>query len=188
MPTTPPAIKQLLSCCAISLCLVAALLLAACSPGTGGTGTGPTVSASPTTSTTSYFTGAGAPAAAPSLPAPTCTVACPANPAPQAINLQVQPERIELSTPCATFTYAGTWTLSATGEATVQGVWESTTTVNGQSTRSSQSASLTLVFPSGLEGSTVSVSIKDSTGQLLLGPVTLQRTPSAPVNVSSPGC
>jgi hypothetical protein len=196
-----PKINQLLNRYAISVYTVVVLLLSACGPGTGGTGTGPSVSGSPSTFTSSYFTSGGAgtvsaplpgptsPAATPSVPGITCTAACTGSAANQALSLHVQADRIELSTPCATFTYAGAWSVSATGETTVQGVWESTVVVNGQPSRSSQSASLTLIFPNGPDSSsTVSVSIKDVTGKLLLGPVTLQRATSPPAGASPSGC
>ncbi len=203
-----PTINHLLKRCAISLCLVALMLLSACGPGTGGTGTGPNVASSPVPFTSSYFTspGAGTATAAPlpnptatptasptstaSTPAPTCTTACASGLNAQAISLHLQAESIVLSTPCATFTYAGVWSVSATGETTVQGVLESSTVVNGQASRSSsQNASLTLGFPSGVNSSsTVSVSIKDSAGKLLLGPATLQRAAAAPPSVNASGC
>jgi hypothetical protein len=178
----------------VCLCLLAALLLSACGPGTGGTGTGPSVGASPTGFTSSYFTNGTvgtvtAPVATPSQPGGTCTVACTASLDNQALRLYLQADRIELSTPCATFTFAGPWSLSATGEATVQGVLESTVLVNGQAVRSSQNANLTLIFPNGLESSNaVNLSLKDSTGKLLLAPVNLQRAASAPASVSASGC
>jgi hypothetical protein len=200
-------INHLLKRCAISLCALAVLLLTACGPGTGGTGTGPNAAGSPTTLTSSYFTsgGAGTVTAAPlpnpstvptvsptsttGLPTPTCTSSCASNLDGQAISLHLQADRITLSTPCATFTYAGVWSVSAAGETTVQGVWESSAVVNGQTSRSSQNASLTLGFPNSLDGSsTVTVSIKDSAGRLLLGPATLQRAAAAPASVSSGGC
>jgi hypothetical protein len=196
-----PTINQFLNRCAISLCALAALVLSACGPGTGGTGTGPNASASPTTFTSSYFTSGGAgtvtaplpnptiPAATPSLPGITCTGACPSSLDNQTLRLHLQAERIELSTPCATFTYAAVWSVSAAGETTVQGVLESTVVVNGLPARSSQSASLTLIFLGGLDSSSaVIVSIKDSAGKLLLGPVTLQRAVSAPVGVRAGDC
>ncbi len=208
-----PTINRLLKRCAISLCLVALMVLSACGPGTGGTGTGPSVAASPVTLPSSYFTsgGVGTVTAAPppnpstppstvptttvspttttGLPAPTCTVGCATNLDGQAISLHLQADRIMLSTPCATFTYTGVWSVSATGETTVQGVWESSTVVNGQTSRSSQNASLTLGFPNGVDGSsTVSVIIKDSAGRQLLGPATLQGVANAPPSVGAGGC
>jgi hypothetical protein len=202
-----PTINHLLNRCAICLCLVALLVLSACGPGTGGTGTGPSAGASPIPFAGSYFTsgGVGTVTAAPlpnpsttptvspttttSLPAPTCTTSCANNLDGQAISLHVQADRIVLSTPCATFTYAGVWSVSATGETTVQGVLESSTVANGQASRSSQNASLTLGFPNSVDGSgTVTVSIKDSTGKLLFGPATLQRAATVPASVNAGGC
>jgi hypothetical protein len=178
-----PTINQLLKRCAIILCTLAALVLSGCGPGTGGTGTGPNASASPVTFTSGGVT------ATPSVPGASCTAACPNSLDSQALRLHVQAERIELSTPCATFTYAGVWSVSATGETTVQGVWEISAVVNGQISRNSQNASLTLMFPNGLDGSsTVNVSIKDGAGTPLLGPVTLQRATDAPSSASASGC
>jgi hypothetical protein len=178
-----PTINQLLNRCAISLCALAALVLSACGPGTGGTGTGPTAGTAPVTFTSAAVT------AIPSLPGVSCTAACPSNLDSQAMRLHLQTDRIELTTPCATFTYAGDWSVSATGEVTVPGVWEISEVVNGQIIRSSQIASLTLGFPNGLDSSSaVNVSMQDSTGQLLLGPITLQRAADAQVSVSASGC
>jgi hypothetical protein len=202
-----PTKNHLLNRCALSLCLVAALVLCACGPGTGGTGTGPSVASSPTPFTSSYFTspGAGAvpnaplpdpvtppigaPTATPSLPAFTCTANCANNLDNQALSLHLQADRITLSSPCATFTFAGPWSISATGEATVLGVLESTVTVNGQISRTSQSASLTLSFAGdALSSASVGVRITDSTGRLLLSPVTLLRAAVAPAALGAAGC
>jgi hypothetical protein len=195
-------INHLLKRCAISLCALAVLVLSACGPGTGGTGTGPNVASSPAPFTSSYFTSEGAdtataplpnppttPTTTTSLPGITCTAACTGNLDNQRLSLHLQADRIELTTPCATFTYTGGWTVSANGETTVQGVWKNSAVVSGQTSRSSQNATLTLIFSNGLESSNAaSVSIKDSTGKLLLGPVTLQRAASAPASIGASGC
>jgi hypothetical protein len=186
-----PTINHLLKHCAVGLCLLAALVLSACGPGTGGTGTGPNAVGSPSTFTSSYFTSGDTATASPtpSVPGTTCTAACPSALVNQTSSLHLQAERIELTTPCATFTYAGVWSVSAAGETTVDGVLESSVLVNGQISRSSQNASLTLRFPNGLEGSgAVTLSIQDGTGKLLLGPVTLQRTARVPASVAASGC
>ncbi len=205
MPTTNPLLKR----CAISLCALAMLVLCACSPGTGGTGTGPIAVVSPAPVASSYFTSGGAapvtaaplpptgttptvtppaatPAATPTAPGTPCTAGCISS---QAVSLHLQADRIELSTPCATFTYAGAWSVSAAGDVTVQGVWESNVTVNGQTSRTSQSAILTLNFAVSLESSaSVKVRIQDIAGQPLLGPSTLQRSASPPTAAVAGGC
>lgn len=190
-----PKINHLLHRCALSLCLLAALVLSACGPGTGGTGTGPNANSNPTPVTNSYFAGTGAgtvtvaPLPNPSVPAPVCTVSCASGLDTQALSLHVQADRITLSSLCATFTFTGTWSLSANNEATVQGVLESTTVLNGQTSRTSQSASLTLQFTGDADSSaSVSVNVKDSTGTLLLNPVTLLRAGNAAPGAAATGC
>jgi hypothetical protein len=202
-----PTINQLLNRCAIGLCLVALLVLSACGPGTGGTGTGPSVGSSPTPLTSSYFASpgagavpnaplpnpatppTGAPTATPSQPAFTCTASCASNLDTRALSLHLQADRITLSSPCATFTFAGPWSISATGDTTVVGMLESTVTVNGQTSRASQSASLTLSFAGDAQSSpSVGVRITDSTGRLLLSPVTLLRAADAPAALGAAGC
>jgi hypothetical protein len=180
-----PKINQLLSRFALSLYVVAALVLSACGPGTGGTGTGPNAAGSPSTFTSSYFTITGTGTA---TAAPTCAVACASNLDTQTLSLHLQTDSITLSSPCATFTFAGPWSISASGESTVQGLWESTTLVNGQASRASQSASLTLSFTGSAESSpSVNVRITDSTGRLLLNSVTLLRASNA-TPAAATGC
>ncbi len=167
------------------LCWFAAMLLSACGPGTGGTGTGPNPVSSPSTSTSAYYTSAGTGA----TPAPNCPASCSGTLDSQALSLQLQTERITLSSPCATFTYAGAWSVSATQNTTVQGVLESIAVVNGLPSRTSQSATLTLQFAGSADASpSLVVRIEDSAGRLLLGPVTLQRTATTPAASLAAGC
>jgi hypothetical protein len=164
---------------ALSLCLLTALVLSACGPGTGGTGVGPPIF------TSGFFsnTAAGSVTAA-----PVCSISCASNLNAQALSLKLLADSITLSSPCASFSYAGPWSSSATGEVTVQGVLESTANVNGQSSRTSQSARLTLQFASSPDTSTaVSVSISDSAGVSILRPVTLSRV-SAETPIPTASC
>jgi hypothetical protein len=217
MPTKNPTAEHLLDRCAIGLrallcaglCIFATMMLSACGPGTGGTGTGPSAVGGPTPFTNSYFTSSGAgtvtsaplpnpvtpstPTATPSLPASTCTAGCASNLDTQALSLYLQADSVTLSSPCATFKFAGPWSISASGEATLLGVLESTVTVNGQISRTSQSANLTLSFAGTAQSSaSVSVRITNSAGRVLLNPVTLLPASDAPAALtpvlSAAGC
>jgi hypothetical protein len=191
-------IRHLLERAVFSLCLLAALVLTACGPGTGGTGTGPPVANTPTAFANSVFTSPGTgsstavpapnPSATPTATA-TCAAVCAGSLQSQALSLILQAESIVLSSPCATFTFTGLWGASATGESVVQGTLESTTVVNGQTSRTTQSASLTLQFAGTADSSNiVTLSIRDGAGNLLLPSVTLQRASSAAPASTLAGC
>lgn len=196
MSQTFPLLKRHLG----ALLLACQFLLTACGPGTGGTGTGPhTVSAF----SASYTNGVGAsasvgagsptpagtptasplpnpsPAPAPS-PAP-CTVGCDSNAATRTFSLQLQTDGITLTSPCAGFSYSGSWSVSAAGETSVPGVY---TTSSVQ-----QAAVLTAVFANASADSTsVTVSIRNAAGALLLGPLVLQRGTGSPATPATTGC
>jgi hypothetical protein len=184
------------------------MLLAACSPGTGGTGTGP-VSAQPTAPT-----GTAGPAPVPTTvpngsPPPSLPVSTQFNTATfysnfdpatgsvsqatgVAVNAQLQSQGIVISTACATFTYAGPWTAAADGKITVQGDYTSAATTAGQTagptTPSSQSATATITITS-LGGNDVAwVSVLGNMGVVLISPTLLARSPSAPVLPASNAC
>ena len=196
MPTTPPLPNNRIHtrlgvCLCWCMGVLAALLLNACGPGTGGTGTGPIASASATAAglNGSYFSNAAAsptatPSATPNPPGGNCTVSCAGSLEGQAVRLYLQTDRIELATPCATFIYVGAWGVSAAGNVTVQGVLESPLATNGPS---SQSVSLTVLITDILANA-VSVSLKDGAGKLLLAPVALQRAAGTPSSVTANGC
>lgn len=176
--------------------LLAALCIAACGPGTGGTGTGPGPIDAPTPPVASY-------SAVYALPAPASEPSPGPEPSPKpppgqvnngeppgglcaqpevskaaagdGVTLALQAESIQLTTPCATFTYAGPWSPSDTGQVVVQGNWESPATLGAQP------ATLSLSFgESGLDSATLSFTVTDSAGVVLWGPVTLQRVPPTP--------
>jgi hypothetical protein len=165
---------------ALSLSLLAALVLSACGPGTGGTGVGPP------SFTSGFFSNT---AASPVTAAPVCSINCASNLNTQALNLRLLAESITLRSACASFNYAGPWTSSATGLVIVQGVLESTSVVNGQPSRASQSARLTLHFAEIPDTSaTVSVSIDTTAGVSILSPVTLSRISTQVPIPEASGC
>jgi hypothetical protein len=172
MPTKPLLHKLAQHCLAWLT-----LLLVACGPGTGGTGTGPIAEAP--ISTTAPGTYSGIFTAAPSSQPVTTTVCvngCTSTLAAPAVNLQVQTDSIQVSSPCFTFTYAGLWSQGADGNVTVQGSYTQQSAQSSSGT-TSQPATLTLRFSANSDS--VEISIKDAAGQTLLQPVTLQRvTPS----------
>lgn len=187
------------------------MLLAACSPGTGGTGTGP-ISAQPAPNGTAGPAPVTVPTTVPNVasnPPPnlpvstqfsTATFYSNFDPATGtagqtsgvAVNAQLQSQGIVISTACATFTYAGTWAAAADGKITVQGVYTSAATTAGQTaaqtTPSSQSATATITI-SGLEGNDVAwVSVLGDMGVVLINPTLLARSPTAPVLPASNAC
>jgi hypothetical protein len=170
---THPLLKQALHW----LCLLAALALSACGPGTGGTGTGPqtiapfaasyigTQSAASPAGVATSSTGAGSSTSA-------------------AVSLQLQTTGIVVTSGCADFNYAGTWSVSSTGEISVQGIYSSAG-ATGQTSAAPQTAVLRIAFANATaESAIVTLSIQTPSGTLLLGPVTLQlstlATPAAP--------
>jgi hypothetical protein len=151
------------------LCLLAALTVGACGPGTGGTGTGPQpITAFAASYTSAPSAGTGSSAAMPSTGTGSATSAV--------IRLQLQTTGIVLTSACAGFDYAGSWSVSPLGDISVQGIYASTSSVNSVQ----QAAVLSIAFTqtTGDSGS-LSLRITTPQGTLLLGPLSLQRTDTA---------
>jgi hypothetical protein len=166
----------------LALCSLAwlALLLAACGPGTGGTGTGPEAGAPVAIAAPGVYNGVytANPSSAPATP-----TGCASCTSTQAVNLQVQTDSLQVSSPCFTFTYAGPWSAAADGSVAVQGTYTQLSAKAPTGT-SSQAATLTLRFAAGNDS--VQVTIQDAAGQTLLPPVTLQRV-APPLAAPLPG-
>lgn len=131
-------------------CLLTVLLaLAACGPGSGGTGTGPLASLYSATGQMGTSVGG---------------VASPST----RIDLQLQDKSVELTTDCGRFVFTGDWAVNAGATVVLPGRFESGT--------SSTAASLRLQFSEGVSDSrTVTVTLLDANGAVLLGPVALDR-------------
>jgi hypothetical protein len=158
------------------LCLLAALALSACGPGTGGTGTGPqptaTIAPFAATYTNASSAGSVASTGTPSTGTNSATTA--------AVGLQLQTTGIVLTSACADFNYSGTWSVSATGGISVQGIYTSTT---------QQAAILSIVFTNAnADSASLTLNIQTLSGTLLLGPVILQRSDSVTVAPPKSGC
>jgi hypothetical protein len=190
---TPPYAQAALQLLGWWLCLILFVALAGCGPGTGGTGTGPVASGAGAASTISYGVGPALatlptggtatvvspapgpvlpPGAASPLPAGSATVA--------AITLLIEPERVLLQTRCTSFTSSSSLVLAATSETRVAGTYQTQRSENGLVRVSSIPANLFLLFGNGqADSDTVRLRIEDSAGNLLLGPLSLPRSPAA---------
>ncbi|MBC5768301.1 hypothetical protein [Ramlibacter albus] len=134
--------------------LAVSLVLAACGPGSGGTGTGPI--ATQFFSATSTVTG------------PAGGIVGGAVGASARVDLQLQNTSVELTTDCGRFVFTGEWSANAGSTVVLPGRFERT--------NSSTVASLRLQFSDGLSDSrAVTVTLLDASGNVLLGPVTLNR-------------
>lgn len=148
-----------------SLLLAAAVLLAGCAPGSGGTGTGPTHAFGGTVILATTTAGGGGHDAG----IPPATVTCSTVSVP--VSVQAQEGRITLTTPCASFEYMGEWAANEQGQVQVTGTYETLVPAF------TQEATVRLDFSAGVAGSTeVIVTLIDSVGVPVLGPVVLQRT------------
>ncbi len=185
--STKPLLHKLALCCLAWLVPLTVpllvLLLVACGPGTGGTGTGPVAGApvpagSPTLSSVYNGVYTANPSSAPATP-----TGCASCTSTQAVNLQVQTDSLQVSSPCFTFTYAGPSSAAADGSVAVQGTYTQLSAAAPTGT-SSQAATLTLRFAAGNDS--VQVTIQDAAGQTLLPPVTLQRV-APPLAAPLPG-
>jgi hypothetical protein len=174
--STKPLLHKLAQYCLAWLTLV----LVACGPGTGGTGTGPIDGAPTSTTAPGVYSGVFTVTPSTNTVTPTGCTSCTAT---QAVNLQVQTDSIQVSSPCFTFTYAGLWSTAADGSVTVQGSYTQLSATAPSGTLS-QSATLTLRFGAG--NNSVQLSIQNATGQTLLPPTTLQRV-VPPLVPSVPG-
>lgn len=182
-----PALHAVARHAAHWLGLLVALALCACGPGTGGTGTGPQPTASIAstapfaatyTSTPSAATVPGA--ATPSTGASSATTAT--------VSLQLQTTGIVLTSACAGFNYSGTWSVSASGDITVQGIYTSATS-GGSSNATQQTAILNIAFTNAnVDSDSLTLRIQTPSGSVLLGPVSLQRSSAALGVAQRPGC
>jgi hypothetical protein len=171
-----PKMHHLLKHALYWLCLLAALALNACGPGTGGTGTGPQPIATIAPFAAAYTSAPGAGsvtgAGTQSTGASSATTA--------AVNLQLQTTGIVLTHGCAEFNYSGPWSVSATGDISVQGIYTSTT---------QQTAVLSITLTNAnADSASLSLSIQTPSGTWLLGPVILQRSNLAPPAPPKNGC
>ena len=142
------------------------LALAACGPGTGGTGTGPIGA------TLGFTGGTGASVTAPGAG---CVTDCP-----QA-SVRLDTERVELTAHCLRFVYTGTWGVDAAGLAILSGTAEAGGTP-------APNAVLRLQFSEATAASAqVTLTLTDSAGRALLGPVALLRNDAA-LAVAPPAC
>ena len=189
------------------LMLVSVLLgLTGCGPGTGGTGTGPissSVSTPPfgsmaTTSigysgvlSATQSTVTGSPAvAAPALPV--FPAASPGQMPPAATNgvtvtLALNVDRVVLSSGCLVFTSQYPLSVVGASETALPGTVETLSTKGDQRAFTSAPATLLLLFDKGqADSNSVRLTLKDSTGNPLLGPVTLTRSSPNPTSDTAP--
>lgn len=157
-PKTPEWWRRALGALAAGLL---ALGLTACGPGTGGTGTGPVQGVQ-------LFGSGTQPAFSP--PGTACVGDC--------VNAQLRlaPEAVELASGCLRFTHAGSWAVDASGVAVIEGSAET----QGRDGRQTQPATLRLQFTGAVEAaSSVTATLTDARGVVLLGPVALGRQQAA---------
>ena len=158
-PKTPEWWRRALGALAAGLL---ALGLAACGPGTGGSGSGPVQGV--------QLFGAGA---QPSF-SPPGTSACVGDCG--GAQLRLEPEAVELASGCLRFTHAGSWTVDASGVAVIEGSAET----QGRDGRLAQPATLRLQFTGAVEtAASVTATLTDARGVVLLGPVALGRQQAA---------
>ena len=143
------------------VCAVLVWGLAACGPGTGGTGTGPVQGV--------QLFGAGAqPSFSP--PGAACVGDC------VGAQLRLEPEAVELASACLRFTHSGAWATDAAGLAVIAGDVET----HGRDGRQTQPATLRLQFSGAADSATsVTATLTDARGAVLLGPVALSRQQAA---------
>lgn len=147
-------------------CLATAVLMTGCGPGTGGTGTGPIGV------TLGFSGGTGASTAAPGTG---CTTDCAQT------GLRLDTERVELAGPCLRFVSTGPWGVDTTGLAILTGTAET-----GGAT--APNVTLRLQFSGATADSTqVTLTLVDSAGKALAGPLTLLRNDTA-VSTAPPAC
>ncbi len=183
------------------------LVLSGCGPGTGGTGVGPvtsstvsvaysgatTVATPPTLTTTAPVTVPG-PTVAPAVPAPVpgvpgvpgvvpppTGVACTVNCAASTVTLQLEADRVVLLGSCFNFTSQAPLNVSANGPTVLAGSYQKFSNQGGQVVTSSTPANLFLQFANGQsDSSSVTLSVRDTAGSVLFGPVTLPRALATP--------
>jgi hypothetical protein len=145
-------------------CLLAVFVfLAGCGPGSGGTGTGPIA--------TQFFT------AATGLTGATGGIAGPA----ARVDLQLQNTGVDLTTDCGRFVFTGDWAVNAGGTVVLPGRFERT--------GSSTVASLRMQFSEGVSDSrVVTVTLLDASGNVLLGPIALNRADALAPRAAAGSC
>jgi hypothetical protein len=152
--------------CFTFLAVMLVLVVTACGPGGGGTGTGPVQTFS--TFTTPPTTPSGGPITDPG----TVTggaAAC------GRIDLHVEEGRVELVTGCGNFVFVGGWTVDSRGQVELAGTVQPT--AGGNAVR----ATLLLQFNGAPETSqSVTVSLMDEAGQILVAPEVLGRVENLP--------
>lgn len=141
------------------LTTAATLALAACGPGTGGTGTGPI-------GVTLGFVGGSANGNT-TGPGASCVGSC------SDVALRLDTDRVELTTPCLRFVADGAWSADGAGLALIVGQIRPLASTSSATTAG---ALLRLQFSAAVASSgSVTVSLSDDTGRVLLAPLTLQR-------------
>jgi hypothetical protein len=141
-----------------SLALLLLITLVACGPGSGGTGTGP-VTFSGAGQVTSVTDGSATPSSGTGGDCGPCTQ----------VDLKLDDALVELTTPCSHFIYEGPWLQDASGAAVVTGRYQ---TPSGATVV----ATLRLQFAGSADSSPqVTVTVLDESGQVLAGPLTVQR-------------
>ena len=186
------------------LMLVSVLLgLTGCGPGTGGTGTGPISSSVVTppvgsmaatsigysgvlTATQSTVTGSPA-VAAPALPAASPGQMPPAATNGVTVTLALNVDRVVLSSGCLVFTSQSPLSGVSASETALPGTVETLSTRGDQRAFTTAPASLLLLFDKGqADSNSVRLTLKDSAGNPLLGPVTLTRSSLNPTSDTAP--
>lgn len=163
--------KKLLEAGARLLGLVCVLALISCGPGSGGTGTGP----GPSSVSLTYIAGSQS---ASSSAAP-CATAC------DSPYLRLEPSAVELRSGCVRFIHDGDWSLAAGNQATIAGTIE----INSGGSIQRSSGSLRLQFDAEPAASAqVTFTVFDPSGNVVLGPQTLQRQDGAQAPATAGRC
>jgi len=147
-------LERYLGVCRIAAGLLLLPVLVACGPGVGGTGTG-----SPELSgvDTQVYEGET-----------NCGVQC------QGVELVLEPQSVQLLTPCSLFLSQGRWAIDSEGSVTLAGRFENF------ATGSAVAASLQLQFSSpSTDSQQAQATLVDESGAILIGQTTLARTQEA---------
>ena len=189
----------------LALLLVVSVLpgLTGCGPGTGGTGTGPINSSVGTPQfgsmaatsigysgvlSTTQSTVTGSPVvAAPALPAASSVQMPPAATNGVTVTLVLNVDRVVLNSGCLVFTSQSPLSGVSASETVLPGTVETLSIKGDQRAFISAPASLLLLFDKGqTDSNSVLLTLKESTGTSLLGPVTLTRLSLSPTIDSAP--
>lgn len=189
----------------LALLLVFSVLpgLTGCGPGTGGTGTGPINSSVGTpqfgsmaatsigysgvlSATQSTITGSPV-VAAPALPAASSVQTPPVATNGVTVTLALNVDRVVLSSGCLVFTSQSPLSVVGASETALPGTVETLSTKGDQRAFTSAPATLLLLFDKGqADINSVRLTLKDSAGNALLGPVTLTRSSPNPTSDTAP--